>query len=259
MSGAVAFVGFDSQAMQRAAGLRSSGMCALLGLSRAEADLYCQAVGFVLSQSEGGEQSLCSVANALAKGNYVMAGTQDALSLAQNPARLREELARERPHLSEEARREQERLVKELKTPRKVVPLKVSGGFHSQLMAPAAAEVEAALREVKLNTPRIPVISNVDCKPHFDAQEIKQILVRQVSGASASFEAILIKTTSSRRAAVWAVFGNSQLTSPVQWEGCLEELAAKGVRRTFEFGPGAVLTGLVKKALPESVQPHVVE
>ena len=61
------------------------------------------------------------------------------------------------------------------------VRLAVAGAFHTSFMEPAVSRLEAALAATELRTPRIPVISNVDAKPHSDPETIKKILARQVS------------------------------------------------------------------------------
>ena len=72
-----------------------------------------------------------------------------------------------------------ERLGKSFKA-RMTVRLAVAGAFHTQYMAPAAEKLQAALAATEIVAPRIPVISNVDAKPHSDPAVIKQILAQQV-------------------------------------------------------------------------------
>lgn len=59
--------------------------------------------------------------------------------------------------------------------------LAVAGAFHTGFMEPAVSRLEAALAATQINTPRMPVISNVDAQPHADPEVIKKILARQVS------------------------------------------------------------------------------
>lgn len=97
------------------------------------------------------------------------------------------------------------------------VPLNVSGAFHSPLMAPAAAGLAEALAGVPFADPRVPVYANVDARP-----------VRDRSRAAALLTA--------------------QLTAPVRWADVVRHLVADFPHAVFvEMGPGAVLTGLVKK------------
>ena len=62
----------------------------------------------------------------------------------------------------------------------KCVPLEVAGAFHTKLMEPAKDKLAAVLEETDLRVPRIPVISNVDARPHTDPDEIRGLLARQV-------------------------------------------------------------------------------
>jgi [acyl-carrier-protein] S-malonyltransferase len=99
----------------------------------------------------------------------------------------------------------------------KVIPLAVAGAFHTSLMQPAAERLTAALAEAEIRPPRIPVISNVDARAHDDPEEIRRLLV-------------------------------DQLTSPVLWEDSMRRLLADyGVEKCYEIGPGRVLTGLLKR------------
>lgn len=99
---------------------------------------------------------------------------------------------------------------------RRAIRLNVSGAFHSPLMRVAEAGLAAHLETVDLGRARFPVISNVTCRPVEDPAEARQLLVRQ-------------------------------LTSPVRWTGCVRTLLEGGTRRFLEVGPGAVLTGLLKR------------
>jgi [acyl-carrier-protein] S-malonyltransferase len=99
---------------------------------------------------------------------------------------------------------------------KRVVPLAVSAPFHSALMAPVKARLEPVLRGVAWRAPACPVVTNVEAKPNADAARIVPLLVEQV-------------------------------TSPVRWIECVEELARQGVTRLVEVGPGKVLSGLAKR------------
>jgi [acyl-carrier-protein] S-malonyltransferase len=83
-------------------------------------------------------------------------------------------------------------------------------------MKPADKALAEALERVDFKTPRVPVWSNVDAKPHTDPAEIRGLLVRQV-------------------------------LSPVLWEATTRGLIAAGVERFYEIGPGRVLAGLLKR------------
>eukprot|EP01018_Ginkgo_biloba_P000031 Gb_00116 [translate_table: standard] len=99
---------------------------------------------------------------------------------------------------------------------RMAVRLAVAGAFHTRFMEPAVSRLEAALAAMEIKTPRIPVISNVDAQPHSDHATIKKILARQV-------------------------------TSPVQWETTLKTLLGKGLKNSYELGPGKVIAGIIKR------------
>jgi [acyl-carrier-protein] S-malonyltransferase len=103
---------------------------------------------------------------------------------------------------------------------KRVVPLKVSGAFHSPLMATAAEGLLAALNGAALVDPRIPVIANASAQPVRTAPEAARILVEQ-------------------------------LTAPVRWVECMQTAAALAPGATFiELGPGNVLAGLLKRCVP---------
>ncbi|KAG9445318.1 hypothetical protein H6P81_016658 [Aristolochia fimbriata] len=99
---------------------------------------------------------------------------------------------------------------------RMTVRLAVAGAFHTRFMDPAVSRLEAALSATKIVSPRIPVISNVDAEPHADPENIKNILARQV-------------------------------TSPVQWETTVRALLSRGLKKSYELGPGKVIAGIVKR------------
>ena len=61
------------------------------------------------------------------------------------------------------------------------VPLAVAGAFHTNFMEPAVDRLKKVLAEVEIKAPRLPVISNVDAKPHYDPNEIREILAKQVT------------------------------------------------------------------------------
>ncbi len=103
----------------------------------------------------------------------------------------------------------------------RVVFLKVSAPFHSPLMQPAAEKLAAAIEETAFNDPAFPVYANVSAEPVTDAQTAKALLIEQV-------------------------------TAPVRWVDILTRLGADGFRTFLEFGSGNVLTGLLKRTLPEA-------
>jgi [acyl-carrier-protein] S-malonyltransferase len=105
---------------------------------------------------------------------------------------------------------------------KRVVPLKVSGAFHSPLMAPAVAGLRVALAEAGFGDPHCPVIANATAEPVTTAAEALRTLAEQ-------------------------------LTAPVRWVECMRRAAALAPGAVFvEVGPGNVLTGLLKRIVPEA-------
>lgn len=99
---------------------------------------------------------------------------------------------------------------------KRVIPLEVSGPFHSSLMKPAAARLADALTNVAFSQASVPVVANVTAQPVRDAAEIRRLLVEQV-------------------------------VSPVLWEDSVAWMIGQGVDTFVEIGSGTVLSGLVKK------------
>lgn len=99
---------------------------------------------------------------------------------------------------------------------KRVIALSVSAPFHCALMKPAEERLAPELRALHVSTPRVPIVANVDAEPKRDA--------------AAAIEALI-----------------SQVSSPVRWEAVVARLASEGVTTYVEVGPGAVLTGLVRK------------
>ncbi|MDQ0161702.1 ACP S-malonyltransferase [Bacillus alveayuensis] len=99
---------------------------------------------------------------------------------------------------------------------KRVIPLEVSGPFHSDLMKPAAEELKHVLDGLDIQNASIPVITNVTAKPIKNGKELKEKLVEQ-------------------------------LYSPVRWEESVQTMIDLGVTTFIEIGPGKVLSGLVKK------------
>lgn len=99
---------------------------------------------------------------------------------------------------------------------RKAVKLAVSVPSHTPLMREAADKLAQAMDAIQWSAPQLPVVQNVDAQVHDDTDAIRDALVRQ-------------------------------LYLPVQWTGCVQSLAAAGVIRIAECGPGKVLAGLVKR------------
>lgn len=168
-------------AMQAAADACQSGMVSILGLDRERIAQICQ------SAAQG---EVLQIANLLCPGNIVVSGTKTACARAEQAATEAGAM--------------------------KTVPLAVAGAFHTPLMQPAVEQLTAALKDIPLRKPRIPVVSNVDAVPHDDPEEIRRLLTQQV-------------------------------VSPVRWEDSMRWLLSQGVDQFFEVGPGRVLRGLMKR------------
>jgi [acyl-carrier-protein] S-malonyltransferase len=110
---------------------------------------------------------------------------------------------------------------------KRVLPLPVSAPFHCALLAPVTPRLEPVLRAVAWKAPARPVVTNVEAKPNADAARIVPLLVEQV-------------------------------TAPVRWIECVEELVRQGVTRMVEVGPGKVLSGLARR-IDKSVEVWNVE
>ncbi len=110
---------------------------------------------------------------------------------------------------------------------KRVLPLPVSAPFHCALMQPVRPLLEPVLGAISWKAPRVPVVTNVEARPNADASRIVPLLLEQV-------------------------------TAPVRWVECVEELVRQGATRMVEVGPGRVLSGLVKR-IDRSVEVWNVE
>jgi [acyl-carrier-protein] S-malonyltransferase len=103
---------------------------------------------------------------------------------------------------------------------KRVIALKVSGAFHSPLMAPAKAGLQDALGAASFQDPAVPIVANATAAPVSSASEARRLLVEQ-------------------------------LTAPVRWVECMQRAASLVPGATFvELGPGTVLAGLLKRIVP---------
>ena len=101
---------------------------------------------------------------------------------------------------------------------KRVMPLQVSGAFHTPYMAPARDRLRKAIAEANPRDTEVPVVSNVDALAHDHGGE-------------------------------WSSLLSAQLSSPVRWKHCLLTLESLGVTDFVELGPGAVLTGMAKRTV----------
>jgi [acyl-carrier-protein] S-malonyltransferase len=178
---AVRLVDIRGRAMQACAEAVPGGMVAVLGLDRERVAALC---------AEARVDDVLEVANVLCPGNVVASGELSACGRLADLAAAAGAM--------------------------KSVRLEVAGAFHTRLMEPARDQLAEALTATTVRAPRIPVISNVDARPHVDADEIRQLLARQVCGV-------------------------------VEWQASMEYLLSTGVGRVWEVGPGRVLRGLLKR------------
>ena len=99
---------------------------------------------------------------------------------------------------------------------KKVMPLQVSGAFHTPFMAAARDRLRQAISDSSIRDTEVAVVSNVDALPHDSAED-------------------------------WSSLLSAQLSSPVRWKHCLLTMAEAGVTGFVELGPGGVLTGMAKR------------
>jgi [acyl-carrier-protein] S-malonyltransferase len=170
------------RAMQDAADATSSGMVSVLGMERDQVQK--------LVDEARSDQTL-EIANLLCPGNIVCSGETAACERLVTLATAAGAM--------------------------KVIPLAVAGAFHTPVMQPAVERLRTALANVPMTAPRIPVISNVDARPHSDPNEIRELLIQQVY-------------------------------SQVRWEDSMRYLLdEQGITQFYELGPGRVLCGLLKR------------
>ena len=194
LSGALSYADAQRLARKRgrlmqAAGEKTPGsMAAVIGMEEAEVQKICGETGVW-------------IANYNCKGQIIISGETAAVLKARRMAK-----------------KEGAKLV---------LPLQVSGAFHSPLMQPAVEGLKQALDEIRFQTMQIPVIGNTDAQPiPQDADAIRRELTEQ-------------------------------LCSSVQWEKTIQQLAEAGVDTFVEIGAGEVLGGLVKRICPEAIQIHI--
>jgi [acyl-carrier-protein] S-malonyltransferase len=185
----VRLVGRRGELMEAAAREAPGGMAAVLGLETEAVEALCAEAGVTL-------------ANRNAPGQAVISGPTEALERATA-------LARERGA-------------------RRVVPLNVSGAFHSPCMATAATAMRAEIEAADLRPADVPVIANVTAAPVRQPEEIRAALI-------------------------------DQLTGGVRWEESIRRAVAMGLVTLVEIGPGNVLTGLARRIAPDLQTVNVSE
>lgn len=177
--------------MQEAVPIGTGAMAAILGLDPVRVAQACR---------EAAEGEIVSPANLNSLSQVVIAGDTAAVARASERARA---LGAKR-----------------------AIPLQVSAPFHCALMQPAQDRLAPELRALRVRTPTIPVIANVDAEPKRDTASAIDALVRQVS-------------------------------APVRWDDTMRRLVADGVNVFVEVGPGTVLSGLARKIARHATVLHV--
>jgi [acyl-carrier-protein] S-malonyltransferase len=175
--------------MQQAGEARAGTMAAILGLATADVEVACREASLA--------GSVAVAANLNGPDQTVISGDPEAVQRAGDACKA--------------------------KGAKRVLPLKVSGAFHSPLMAPAADKLRLALDKAPFTEPRFPIIANATAEAVKDVARARRLLA-------------------------------DQLTAPVRWVACMEKAAKLGdegaLPRFIEIGPGAVLAGLLKRIVP---------
>ena len=183
LTDAVKLVRLRAQAMQNAVPVGVGGMAAVLGIDDAVVKQVC-------ADAQAATGEIVEAVNFNSPGQVVIAGHKGAVEKACELAKAA--------------------------GAKRALVLPVSAPFHSTLLQPAAEKLQAALAELNLHTPEIPVVNNVDVRIETDVARIKDALVRQA----------------------W---------HPVRWVECAQFIAEQGVTDMVECGPGKVLAGLAKR------------
>lgn len=170
------------EAMQSAAEATPSSMVSILGMEPDAVQKLCDDC-----RCEG---ETLQLANLLCPGNIVVSGDQASCDVIAEKAADAGAM--------------------------KAIPLAVAGAFHTPIMESAIEKLQDALADVEILKTRIPVVSNVDAKPHQDPAEIRELLVKQVC-------------------------------APVLWADSMRWLIGDGMSEFYEVGPGRVLRGLMKR------------
>lgn len=163
--------------MQQACEETEGTMAAIIGLGELDCLAVCEASG-------------ADLANLNCPGQLVISGAKEAVAQACELAKA--------------------------KGAKRALPLAVAGAYHSRLMQSARIKLAAFLSATEIQSPALPVVSNVTATPHTTPADIRARLTRQV-------------------------------TAPVRWEDSIRALIADGFTRFIELGPGTVLSGFTKR------------
>lgn len=163
--------------MQEAGKTKPGGMAAIIGLDEESLEEVCMETG-------------SQIANFNCAGQIVISGTRESLARSMDLAKARGAL--------------------------RVIPLQVSGAFHSILMQPTVEGMTQAISQVNLGLPQVPIIANSTAQPLTSPDEVKEELLRQ-------------------------------LCHCVQWQPSVEYMVDAGVSTFIEIGPGQILSGLIRR------------
>ena len=183
------------EAMQRAVAPGEGAMAALLGVEMDAARRICADAATLTREDGTEERQVVEPANDNGGGQVVISGHRAAVERAVDGAKAA--------------------------GVKRAMLLPVSAPFHCALMAPAADAMAEALEAARIVPPEVPIIANVTAAKAVDPDEIRDLLVRQV-------------------------------TATVRWRESVEAMTAMGVDRFAELGAGKVLTGLVRRIAPDA-------
>lgn len=189
LADAVKLVRERGRLMHEASQAQPGGMMAVIGADSSLVEEICAAAGIQIS-------------NVNSPGQVVVSGASSGLAEFKKQA--------------------------ELKGIRRIIPLKVSGAFHSRLMEPAVQGLKTAIERHAFLQPPVPLISNTTGAILYTTVELKKELV-------------------------------DQLTNCVQWQSTVEKMIANGVASFYEIGQGQVLSGLIKRINPDVQVTHAAE
>ena len=182
-------------AMQRAVPTGEGGMAALIGTELEQAREICTAAALLRVEGKPDRHEVIEVANDNGGGQVVISGAIAAINRAIDIAKSR--------------------------GIRRAMLLPVSAPFHCSLMAPAADVMHEALGKADIAAPRLPLIANVTAAKASEPDEIRDLLVRQV-------------------------------TATVRWRESVQAMTALGVDSFIELGAGKVLSGLCRRIAPDA-------
>jgi len=174
---AVRLVRERGRLMQEAGEARPGTMAAIIGLDDESVEEVCRETG-------------AQIANLNCAGQIVVSGTREEVARTMDLAQSRGAAG--------------------------VVPLEVSGAFHSELMRPAAEGMAQAVSRLELRTPEVPIVANCTARPMTTSAEVREELLLQVCNC-------------------------------VQWQPSVEYMVDAGVTTFIEIGPGIVLSKLIKR------------